>query len=250
MVKTLSIALLAGTFALVGSAFGQGSDNAANYGGGWTNGSNGGSGFAAWDLTDNNNAGGANPPFAGYFIGTSTAGTGINIDTSGVSFGIYANPNGAFATARRGFASPLQTGQQFSLILAVNFTDGAKGLSLTAGGTDLFTFNVSNTSYTINGLDTGLTYLTGGSVFSIGFVQTSPTGGTYSVARGTSTFSGTYTGLASGFRAYNSNTTGGDANNLYFNNLALTAVPEPTALSLVAIGGVAGTVSFIRRRRA
>ena len=80
------------------------SDDASNYNDAvgspnpWVTGSNGGSGFGAWDLSNNNND--SNTHFAGYFLGDSTAGTG-DINTGGQSFAIYANPNGAFATAVR-----------------------------------------------------------------------------------------------------------------------------------------------------
>lgn len=223
----------------------NGSDKASNYGGTWTNGSNGGTGFSPWNLTGNNNDN--STLFAGYFLGDSTAGSG-DINTAGVSFAVYANPGNAFANADRNFDSSLLSGQTFSLDLAVNFRNGNKGFNLYDGATEIFNFNVGSNMYSINGVDTGLTY-DAASVFHLSFTQTSLAGGTYTVSRGANMFSNTYTGDASGFRLYNSGTDdGGNSNNLYFNNL--TIVPEPSTLSLMACPAIFGAWFFIRRRRA
>jgi hypothetical protein len=230
-----------------------GSDNAGNYGGGWTNGTNGGTGFGAWDLTGNNSNG--TTLFAGYFIGDSTAGSGNINNPAGESFGIFANPGNAFANADRGFDSALTAGQTFSLQLAVNFRNGNKGFNLYTGGTggtQVFNFNVGGDLYSINGTDTGLTY-DAASIFNLSFTQTTLAGGTYSVSRGSSTFTGSYSGDADSFRLYNSGTDNGDAaNNLYFNNLNIAAaVPEPgTILSFLSGSALLGGLMFIRRRRA
>ena len=233
-----------GAFAAV-----EGTDNAANsaYSGGWLNGTNGGTSgtFNPWDLTNNNN-GGSN--FAGYFLGDSTAGSG-NINTGGVSFGIYANPSTAFADAIRSFGSTLSVGQTFSLDLAVNFRNGNKGFSLFDGATQIFNLNVGADDYTINGLSIGAPY-SSTAIFSLSFTQTTLTAGTYSVFyNGNSTFYNLgYTGLASGFKLYNSGTDGGaNENNLYFNNLSI--VPEPSSLALLAGPALLGAWFFVRRRR-
>jgi hypothetical protein len=250
MIKKIALSItLAGLTTAAGFGATAGTDDASNYGGSWTNGSNGGTGFAAWDLTNNNNDG--TTLFAGYFLGDSTLGTG-NINTSGVSFGIYANPNGAFANSARNFDSALTVGQTFSIDMGVNFRNGDKGLNLEAGS-EVFNFDVGGDMYKINGVDTGLAY-DAASIFHLAFTQTSLAGGTYSVSRGASVFTGTYTGDASGFQAYNSNTNGGgdgDADNLYFNNLSVTnaAVPEPATVLLVG-PALLGGVFFVRRRRA
>ena len=55
-------------------------------------------------------------------------------------------------------------------------------------------------------------------------------------------------GLASGIKLYNSGTDSGDANNLYFNNLAI--VPEPSSYALLAGPLLLGAWFFVRRRRA
>ena len=101
------------------------SDNAGNYGGGWTNGANGGTGFSAWSIVVNT---GSNY-YAGNFIGnpsvTGDADASKNVGITGLgaqAFGFYANPNNsaAFVRADRGFsAGGLTNGQTFSLKWAI-----------------------------------------------------------------------------------------------------------------------------------
>ena len=246
--KKMALVLVAMSLAAT-SAFAAlpGTDNASNYGGSWINGTNGGTAgtFNPWDLTNNNN-GGAN--FAGYFLGDSTLGSG-NINTGGVSFAVYANPAAAFADAIRSFGSTLSLGQTFKLDIAVNFRNGNKGFSLFDGATQIFNLNVGADDYTINGSSIGAGY-SSTAVFSLALTQTSLTTGTYSVFySGTSLFyNGGYTGLASGFKLYNSGTDSGvNENNLYFNNLAI--VPEPSSLALIAGPALLGAWFFVRRRR-
>jgi len=224
-----------------------GFDNAANsaYSDGWTNLDNGGTAgtFLPWDLTNNNN-GGSN--FAGYFIGDSTAGSG-DINTSGVSFGVYANPSTAFADAARSFGSALSIGQTFSLDLAVNFRNGNKGFSLFDGTTQIFNLNIGGDDYQINGVSIGAAY-SPTAMFHLSLSQTSVGAGSYSVLYNSNTYTGSYTGIASGFKFYNSGTDDGSAaNNLYFNNLSI--VPEPSIYALLAGPALLGAWLFIRRRR-
>lgn len=261
MLKKIAAGSIAGILIFAGVSFGQiASDNAGNYGGGWTNGSNGGTGFTAWDLTQNNNDNTTN--FAGYFTGDSTQGSG-NINTGGLSFGIYANPGSAFANAIRGFAEgDLLVGQQFSLQLAVNFRNGNKGMTLNNGGTQLFNFNVGGDAYTYsigNGsaITLSLAYQPD-SIFSLAFTRTAGTTFNISITR-TSSAGGTEVGLnqsfdlgatINNFKLYNSGTDAGGAaqNNFYFNNLAITVIPEPTTLSLLGAPALLGAY-FLRRRK-
>lgn len=239
------------------------SDSASDiaYNGGWTDGTNGGTGFGVWDLTDNNN----NPPTAeaGYFTGDSTAGAG-DINTSGISFGVYANPAGAFATARRSFSSPLVLGDQFTFQIALNFDNGNKGFTLrTAADQQIFNFNVGtgaqiNTAFTNNAtlaqydyggndavIEVSLFYFVGGLQYTVS--RTSESGFQGAL------FTGTITGgfdAPSQFTFYNSGTDNSDAqNNLYFNTLGVSNVPEPSAYALLLGAGVL-TLSWLRKRRA
>jgi hypothetical protein len=237
-------------------------DNASNYGGSWANGSTGGSGFLAWSIS--NNDGGGN--FAGSFIGSSTPGSG-DINTSGVSFGLYANPAAAFINADRGFSSAMSIGDTFSFNLGVNFDNGNKGVNLFSGGvggSQIFNFNVgggaqvnAGAGLTLNA-GAGLGYNYGGaSSLGLSLTYTDASTLTYSVSRTSPLgnqgvlFSGTVTGAfaaPNAFRFYVSGTDDGAAeNNLYANSLSV--VPEPSTyalltLSALAIGGYAA------RRRA
>jgi hypothetical protein len=255
------ILLLTSLTALVASsAFAlTASDNASNYGGGWTNGSNFGTGFAAWSLS--NNDGGGSAPFAGNFIGDSTLGAGdINTGTS-QSFGLYANPGAAESIAIRSFSTALSVGDQFSFDLGVNFNDGNKGFNLRTAGDSIFNFNVgggasvSSDNATIDP-GTGLGYDYGGNDVMIEAVLEviSLSSINYQISRTSSVghqgilFSGTVTGIVGSidnFQLYNTGTNGGDQNNLYFNNLLV--VPEPDAYALLA--SLSALLFVMTRRR-
>lgn len=237
------------------------SDNAGNYSlGFWVDGGNEGSGFGAWDLTDNNNDTG-NEIFAGYFLGESTDGAG-NINTSGQSFGIYANPGSAFATAQRNFDSAMSVGETFSVDLGVNFDNGNKGFNLfnTTQG-EIFNFNVgsgasvTSSNATVN--STTATYDYGGNDAAL-FAEITVDSATqlsYRIDRSSSQgaqgtlFSGTITGLTStpdALAFYNSGTDdGSNQNNLYFNNLQIIPEPETALLLLFGLSGIA----FLRKRK-
>ena len=133
-------------------------DNAGNYGAGWTEGSNAGTGFGAWDF--NHNQDGTNS-WAGVFIGPASAAgiTGFGEN----AFGFYANPAGVGANAEvlRDFSSPMPVGSVFSFDWGVNWDSDAegsyRGFSLLAAETELVYINMGN-SQVIN--------ITGGTMFT------------------------------------------------------------------------------------
>jgi hypothetical protein len=224
------------------------SDNAANYAS-WTNGSNQGSGFLPWSLNNNDDG---SAIFAGNFLGNSTAGAG-NINTGGQAFGMYANPGGAFSTAIRSFSSALTVNDQFSFQMAANFDNGNKGFNLRTGGDSIFNFNIGGGSASVGSANAtliagpGLGYNYGGNdaVYNVVLLLTSSSALDYTISRTSSQglqgplFSGSVTGIAASidnFEFYVSGTDAGGAaqNNLYFNNLQVTAVPEPGTYALIA----------------
>ncbi|GAB4174235.1 MAG: hypothetical protein Fur0032_13860 [Terrimicrobiaceae bacterium] len=235
-------------------------DNSSNYGGTWTNGSNGGTGFLPWSLSNNDN-----PPtsFAGVFLGDSSLGAG-DINVSGNSFGMYANPGGAFSNADRGFASALTTGNIFTFQIALNFDNGNKGFNLYAGAQgEVFNFNVgsggsvSSANATLTpGPGVGYDYGGNDAVIDVNVIIASATSFTFDISRTSSLgnqgtlFSGTVSGLTegiSGIRFYVSDTDAGGApqNNLYFNNLSV--VPEPSGVALLGLGAL--SAAWLARRR-
>ena len=238
------------------------SDDASAYGSTWSDGSNFGTGFSAWNLSNNNNDG--TTIYAGAIIGDSTAGAG-NINTgTNQSFGLYANPAGAYIDATRGFASSLVANDRFTVKLGVNFTDGNKGIVLRSGTTQVVGFNVGTTTEIITDAaftdnSTVANYDYGGNDAVIDVVIQVINAGSlsYQISRTSSQgtqgtlFSGTITGITAAIdnvKFYNSDTNGGDQNNLYFNSLNVTNVPEP-AHSVLALAIVTLIAAGISRRR-
>lgn len=100
-------------------------DDTQYYNGTWADGSNGGGGFGAWTLA-NNNDGVTN--FAGSFIDNSTLGGPQVNDPNGQAFGLYANGEAApLSEALRGFPE-LQVGQSVHVNIGVNYLNGSKGV--------------------------------------------------------------------------------------------------------------------------
>ncbi|HEX3720079.1 MAG TPA: hypothetical protein VH595_19190 [Verrucomicrobiae bacterium] len=104
-------------------------DQASNYSSGWKNGANGGSGFLAWLLEDNNSTP-VSDDYSGFFL--STSGTAA-LDTVDESFGLYANgPDYNEAVAWRSLRAAMSVGQVFEVKFKNNSiaTGGAAGISL------------------------------------------------------------------------------------------------------------------------
>lgn len=208
------------------------SDNASNYGT-WTNGSNSGTGFSTWDLWTQNTDG---THFAGHFLGSSSAQGFGNIDSSGSSFSMYANPGGTFVQANsqrfiNNTGSPavggrqyLLPGQTFKIDLAIAFRNGYKGIDLMDQNFGLlFNFNAGSDIYsTTTNADLGWAY-DQTSIFQLQVNQTDVNSYEVIITRGSDVyFSGIRTGQFSGFKFYVGNTDGGnDLNNLHVNNLVV-----------------------------
>src|ERR1700719_4698464 len=142
-----------------------GFDNAADpvYGGngaGSFNGDDGGAPtFGPWVVTENPSG----TSTAGSFIGDSTTlapgNSGGEINSSGVSFGLFGY-DGAYVNAIRSFDAPLSIGQTFAFQLAVNFRNGNKGMDVTdANGNNIFDLNIGGDVYSVNNTGGGTTNL-------------------------------------------------------------------------------------------
>ncbi|UGS23501.1 T9SS sorting signal type C domain-containing protein [Flavobacterium channae] len=206
------------------------SDSAANYGT-WTNGSNAGTGFSVWDLWTQNTDG---THFAGHFLGSSSAQGFGDINTSGSSFSMYANPGGTSvqANAQRfltNTGSPAVSGRQyllpgesFKIDLAIAYRNGYKGIDLMDQNFGaLFNFNVGSDVYsTTTVADLGWAY-DQASIFMLQVNQTDVNSYEVIITRGSEVYSsGIRTGQFSGFKLYVGNTDpGNDLNNLHANNL-------------------------------
>jgi len=253
--KKILLSSLAAAAVAVGSANAQfiATDNAGNYSGGWTDGSNGGSGFSPWVLTAGTGTGG----FGGNFIGDpSSAGiTGMGSQ----AFGLFANPSGsgAFSTADRSFTTPLAAGNILSFEWSINFDSGSsgnKGFNLYTGapgsGEIVNVNNAGSSAITFNGTDIGFGY--GVNAMTWTFTQISPTSLSLSVndRDGSGLFTTNLTGLSgtvSSFRFYASDMQGGNEAQPYFNNI--NVVPEPSTYALLALSA-AGLAGYAARRRA
>ncbi|HEY0550097.1 MAG TPA: hypothetical protein VGF13_10900 [Verrucomicrobiae bacterium] len=229
-------------------------DNAANspYSDGWQSGDNGGSGFGAWSFS----GGGAN---SGFFRGSSAdngSSPSGNINTSGQSWGLYAN-NSALAAAVRPFTSgSLSAGQQFLIKMDNGFIEsgGTVGFGLQnsssqnrfefyfVGGGSSYTINIGGTitSAAIGFTDDGLTLVFTQGSGNAWVLDVTPAGGS------TSHFSGTLAASdISQLRLFNSNAGSGSDHDAFFNDIQV--VPEPTNIAL-GILGVFMVISFGVRR--
>jgi MYXO-CTERM domain-containing protein len=244
--KIWNATVAAAMFAAVSSASAAivASDNGSNYGGGWTNGSNGGTGFSAWSFTS---GGGGSK---GAYIGDPAL-KGIS-GMSSSSFGLYANGGGgASITASRSFAAALGVGDSFSFQWGINWDSdagGNKGFNLFVGNTQVINVNNANwEAIALNNTNVGFGYGTNAMTWT--FTQTTAT--TVTVTANDRDGSGTYsavinvTGALSGFSMYATNLGPGGNREPFFNNFTIDAVPTPGALALLGVAGIVGA----RRRR-
>jgi hypothetical protein len=195
------------------------SDNASNYSGSWTTGSNQGSGFGTWSLSTGANIGSfiGNPASNG--MGTSGIGT--------TAFGMFATQSGYF-NAYRSINNGIQVGDTFSFYWAMNWdaNGGSKGFDLRSGGTTIFNVNNggsatitttdgnANTSY---GTTPMLVTITRTSASAYSFSMTSRSGG--------ATYTTTIINSATidGFNFYIGNQNSGSGErNMFVNGFSIT----------------------------
>ena len=240
MLRTLALGLVTLTLSAASLyAAAPASDSAANYAdtAAWFTGSNGGTGFGAWTITDGD---------GGHYIGA----TGLGART----FGLFNTFTTTTTDAIRPFSSVLAPGETFSIDMGFTaFTGGAVGINLRSGTDDVITLFTNGTGdWLLND---------GGSDFSAGAAATANTPYTFSFTyNGGNSYSFTLTGSPGGtnftssdpllgsidnIRFFNFNQ--GPGGNFGFDNLAV--VPEPSTLSLLAGPALLGAWFFARRRR-
>lgn len=220
------------------------SDNSSNYSGGWTHGSNEGSGFGAWEIMVSGSA--------GTFIGNPADGEVNGLGTE--AFGMYANGSDTFAEAKRSFGSALNVGDTFSMKWGINFDSGTnayanKGFNLLAGETELININNGGSAaITIDGTPMFANYGQNAMTINFNYLDATTVRVTAGGRDGIENFSGdvTVAGAPSGFKFYASNLQVGNAHQPYFDDLSIVAVPEPTSLAFLGIGALA--IGFFRRR--
>ena len=240
------VAALAVNFSALAANIGF--DTVSSYGGTWSSGSDPASSpFSNWDLWTTGTGTSAS---AGHLIGAPAAGM-ANLGNSFVLYG-----NGAvdtYANAQRTFDGGLLTaGQSFKISLATAWRAGSKGIDLyDSGWNNLFNFNVTADKHFAGGSEllNGATAwgYAGDSRWDITATQVNSTLLQVNIVRGTDTYtSGLINGSLNAFKLYagDLHDTQGERN-LYANNLEI--VPEPSALSLLAVG--LGGLTMIRRRR-
>ncbi len=194
-------------------------DDATNYGAGWTNNSNGGFGFEAWEITSND---------GGQFIGDAGEQGPNNepLNTNDLSFALWADD---FINADRDFDAALQEGNVFSFSLAFQWDNGNRGFDLYADEAQVFNFNINDGGYSwTDGGSAPMTEWEGaredGVLIHVEFTATA-SGFDYAFESPQDTNLNVSGSIASspidGFRMYVSGAGGGTGGNMFFNNLEI-----------------------------
>ncbi|MBG0781452.1 MAG: S8 family peptidase [Bacteroidales bacterium] len=211
------------------------SDNASNYGDGWTDGSNQGTGFGNWEFLSGGNG--------GNYIGS----TGLGNPT----FGIYAGGNGEtdYFTARRELGGAIPVGTSIGIQLGYTGVDigGEIGISFFAGAS--FRFNIKfqggGSEWLLNdgGSDFGTSIPWAGNT-QLSIALTRGDGSNYSIQidQGVDNYTGTdYTANSGSFaidRIEIYSTKQGSGQNVGFNNITVVSDLNqiPTDANAVAKG--------------
>ncbi|MCS6772325.1 MAG: hypothetical protein NZ740_09930 [Kiritimatiellae bacterium] len=270
----ISSLLLLWTMATVAHAANLAADDASDpaYSGGWGVGLNGGYGFGAWILVPPQPTN-AMSSSHGFYIGSSTANADgwddasinglhgdLDIDTgasSPAAWGMYANTFLSAFAIRPFTGGPLSSGQTFS----VDFDNGyiQSGGEVSLGFLDAdsnFVFRVYFTGGLTNYysqdyfgiLDTGLDY--GDEGLNLTVVMTSATNYLATITRRDSSaavFGGSMSGLPVAFGAVNQNAGEGTRYDFFINSMSI--VPEPSVVSMIAIGLSGLAVRILMRRK-
>ena len=228
----------------------NGSDNAGNYSGGWTNGANGGTGFGPWALSSGNGTSGFGGTFTGIPGGAGV--TGISSD----SFGLYANPSGsgAFANAERTLSAALAIGQTLSFKWAINWDsgfNGAKGFDLLAGSSQIFNINNGGSStITLNGGNVFTNYGTTAMTWSFTRTATNSCRVTATGRNGTDFYSNNITvanGAIDKIKFYAYQLQAGDAAQPYFNDFLITTTTADVTPPVIALVSNVSTLTWVAK---
>ncbi len=194
--------VLAGSGDVVTNAY----DQAANYGGGWSNGSNQGLGFEPWSL--------------------QTTGTGGRFISSANGWGLWSQGDGV-SQAVRPFGSPMSVGQRFHAVLR-NRTIHANqrmGLALRhAAGQPLvqFYFDGAHTHYRVEDAEgaraTSIAWTDEPQAVTIELLDAS----SYRMTVDATEIAGTYSGVPAEVRFWDSQGGQGSDYDVFFNHIALT----------------------------
>ncbi len=233
-------------------------DNASNstYNDGWQTGDNGGSGFGSWTTINNISSGG----FGGGFISSNNAAVNIGSGSSNKAFGVFGNQNGV-GQAIRSLGFSLAVGQTLSLDMDNQSiaNGGTVGFALRNSSQDNlaeFFFVGGQTNYKLNakgGSQTGPGFTLGGLRFTLTLTDTNTFVATADLlADGLGTnvttfnadlFDNANQGVSQ-LRLFNSN---GGAD-VFFNNFAVTAIPESSALAFGGLATCIACLTFVSRR--
>ncbi|MCB9353510.1 MAG: lamin tail domain-containing protein [Lewinellaceae bacterium] len=209
----------------------------ADYNSAWANGSDGGSGMGAWQLSPASNSGSS-----GFFVGNSaTNGDGDgnsdgDINTAGRAWGMYAN-SGAQANAVRTFDADWPAGTAFSLAMDNGYIDNGNtvgfGLQNSAGENLLEFYFVGGTSfYQYNDLTGAHNTGTGFTDEGLSLEITLTSGNTYQLVvtalydGASATYSGSLKSPTGGqavhqLRLFNANAGGGGQYDAFFNSIGV-----------------------------